>query len=46
MTPEETVPCDRCGNAVAPTRALVTGDLDDPEEVVYADCATPENRII
>ena len=45
MTPE-TVTCDRCGNAVAPTRAIITGDLDDSEEVVCTDCTTPEDRII
>ena len=46
MTPKETVTCDRCGNSVALTRVTVTGDLDDPEEVVCADCTTPEDRII
>ena len=46
MTSQKTVTCDRCGEQVALTRAIVTGDLDDPEEVVCTDCTTPEDRIL
>ena len=48
MTPEETVTCDRCGTTVTLTRAYVSGNPDEPEEVevVCAYCATPEDRII
>jgi DNA-directed RNA polymerase subunit RPC12/RpoP len=38
--------CDRCGTPVGLREAKITGELDDPDEVVCGDCITPEDRII
>lgn len=38
--------CDRCGTVVALPEALITGELENPTEVVCGDCTTPEDRII
>lgn len=38
--------CNRCGTGVTLPEALITGELDDPEEVVCGDCIEPADRII
>lgn len=38
--------CDRCGTAVTLPEALVTGELENPEEVVCGECTEPADRII
>jgi hypothetical protein len=43
-SPERYV-CDRRSTAVTLPEALITGELDDPEEVVCGDCTEPADRI-
>jgi DNA-directed RNA polymerase subunit RPC12/RpoP len=38
--------CDRCGAAIALREALITGEVENSEEIVCPDCTTPEDRII
>ena len=40
------VTCDRCSTTVPLTRAITHGSVEDPDEVVCAECIEPADRVI
>ena len=42
----ERVTCDRCSTTVLLTRAITHGSVEDPDEVVCAECIKSADRII